>query len=87
MTSIILATFPGLLFSVEPPARTPHEKTTPAAMIREHKVQPTDSCSTYILMPDNTLYYQGKPISPELLHKLGPLAAPLKYGLSQDNVG
>ncbi len=83
MYPVVVAAFPGLLFSVQAPPRT---APAPVPVVNEYKVKP-DSCSTYIYAPDAPLYYQGQPITPELLHKLGPLAAPLKYKLSQANVG
>ncbi|CAN5247470.1 hypothetical protein BH09BAC1_BH09BAC1_19470 [soil metagenome] len=90
MNTVILAVFPGLLFSVQPPVRTQSEKPVLAPVVREYRVQPSDSCHTYIYALQGnttTIYYNGEPLSPELLHKLGPLAAPLRYGLSLENVG
>ncbi len=87
MNPIVLAAFPGLLFTLHPPTSTPTK--APATITVEQTTTAIDSCSTYIYKSNNssTLYYNGQAISPELLNKLGPLAAPLRYGLSQENVG
>ena len=90
MNPIVIAAFPGLLFSIHPPTNN-HTPATPKStlVVQKQLEAPADSCSTYIYRPsiNSTLYYNGKPISPEILNKLGPLAAPLVYGLSQENVG
>lgn len=90
MNPFALLAFPGLLFSVHPPTSTQASAPTKnTIVVEEQNVAPPDSCSTYLYRPNgnHTLYYNGKPISPELLNKLGPLAAPLIYGLSQENMG
>lgn len=88
MNPILIAAFPGLLFSIHPPANK-HVPAAPTVVVEKQIELPVDSCSTFIYKPNNnsTLYYNGKPINPEILNKLGPLAAPLLYGLSQENVG
>lgn len=87
MNPIVLAAFPGLLFSVQPPAHRAIPRYNTPVVAKDVTTAPIDSCSTYIYTPTNTLYYNGKPVSPELLHKLGPLAAPVRYGLSLENIG
>jgi len=89
MYPIILVAFPGLLFSIQPPARNTPAKPALPNIIQEYQLPITDTCDTYIYVPNGPaqLYYNGQPITPALLQKLGPLAAPLLYGLSHDNVG
>lgn len=89
MNPIIIAAFPGLLFSVHPPSNNhASDNHKPTEVVVKQPETPFDSCSTYIYQPNTgTLYYNGQAVSPALLNKLGPLAAPLMYGLSKENVG
>jgi hypothetical protein len=90
MNAIILAAFPGLLFSVQPPARQPLPKNTFYNIVKVlPSAIPADSCDTYIYKQSNNiiLYYNGKPVSQEMIDKLGPMAAPFKNSLNLENIG
>jgi hypothetical protein len=89
MNPIVLAAFPGLLFSVQPPAQNTLPKSSTPNIIKMLPSVPSDSCGTYIYQPSTNiiLYYNGRPISQEMINKLGPMAAPFRNSLSQGNIG
>lgn len=89
MSPIILVAFPGLLFSVQPPTRHLPAKPALPNVTHEYQLPATDTCDTYIYAPNKPvqLYFNGQPVTPALLQKLGPLAAPLLHGLSHEHVG
>jgi len=90
MNPIVLAAFPGLLFSVQPPAQHPLPKNTAPNVIKVlPSALPTDSCDTYLYKSSSPiiLYYNGKPVSQDMINKLGPMAAPFKSSLNLENIG
>lgn len=88
MGPVIIAAFPGLLFSVHPPVKQ-KAQPTPIPVTIPYQAPLPDSCSTYIYLPQSNkmLYFNGKPVTADMLKMLGPLAEPFLQGFGQCNVG
>ena len=88
MSPLVVAAFPGLLFSVHPPAKQKNQPA-PTPVVIQHQEQPLDSCSTYIYLPNSNkmLYFKGQPVTVDMLNKLGPFAEPFVQGLNQCTMG